>query len=117
MPKEFSVSLYYRQQINFTTGELFRQVYGVLEYLRHVPQYGPELYQLYKYSRLTMVKYDFEIVNLGRTPLEILSGVLPFDEANAASVTQISEKPGTVRKLVSGQGGMDRAKITKKAIA
>lgn len=41
--------------------------------------------------------------------------VLPADEASAASVAQVAEKPGCKRKLVSVQGGMDRASISYNA--
>lgn len=43
--------------------------------------------------------------------------VLPSDEASAASVAQVSEKPGAKRKLVSAQGGLDRATISYSATA
>lgn len=80
-----------------------------------MPEYAPELYALYRYSRVTAVTYDFEVVNLERRPLEVLAGILPLDEAGSATIAQIGEKPGTVRRLVSPLGGMDRAKISKRA--
>lgn len=42
---------------------------------------------------------------------------MPYDEALSASVAQVSEKPTVKRKLVSGQGGIDKATITSTAIA
>lgn len=86
IPLEFSVSLLFRQQFDIKTEQVFRQSYGLLEYLRNVPQYAPELYQIYKYSRVTRVKYHFDTVNLGPRPYEIMGVVLPADEASAASV-------------------------------
>lgn len=56
-------------------------------------------------------------MNLINRPLEVMGGILPFDEASGVSVAQLGEKSGTVRKLVSGAGGMDRASITKTCCA
>lgn len=113
MPKELAVSLLFRQQFDAQTDRTFRQTYGLLEYFRNVPQYAPELYGLYKYSRVVSVEYHFEVVNLINRPIEVLGGVLPYDEAQNVSVAQLSEKAGTVRKLISGAGGLDKASITK----
>lgn len=42
---------------------------------------------------------------------------MPYDEATSASVAQTAEKPGCVRRLVSGAGGMDKGTITKSGVA
>lgn len=109
MPKELSVSLLFRQQYNVTTSETFRTTYPLIEYLRYIPQYAPELYTLYRYSRVLAVKYRFELINIGGRPLEMFGAVMPFDDASAVSVAQIGEKPGVIRKIVSPAGGIDKA--------
>lgn len=89
----------------------------MLEYLKNVPQYAPELYQLYKYSRVVAVTYHFEVVNLSQRPFEMMGTVMPYDESTSSSVAQASEKPGVVRRLISGAGGIDKAVMTQTCTA
>jgi len=92
-------------------------LHGLLEYFNRVPQYANEFYTIYRFSRVTAVKYHFEVVNRGEEPIEIQGCVLPYQDAVSPSTTQVGEKPGVVRKIVSGRGGMDRAQITKSCVA
>jgi hypothetical protein len=119
MPKEFSVALVDRQQIQINgipagsvTG--YQNVYGLLEFLNKRPLYSNELYLLYKFCRVTAVTYHFEVVNTGLTPIEILFTVCPYvDAVVPPTQAQIGEKPGVVRHIISPQGGMDRRSLTK----
>lgn len=51
-------------------------------------------------------------MNFGGRPLEIMGVTMPYDESTSASATQVAEKAGAVRKIVSAAGGMDKAAIS-----
>lgn len=119
MPKEFSVALVDRQQIALNaipagsaTG--YQNIYGLIEFLNKRPLYSNEFYSLYKFARVTAVSYHFEVVNTGTVPIEVMFTVCPYVDANVPpTVTQIGEKPGVVRHIISSAGGMDRRSISK----
>jgi hypothetical protein len=119
MPKEFSVSLINRQNLSIAVPVAgpTRNFFGLLEYIGKRPLYLAQFYAMYKYSRVLSVNYHFELTNLTAIPFEVAFAILPFSDAGAISLEQVIEKPGSVRRLVSAVGGMDRVTLSKFAVA
>jgi hypothetical protein len=119
MPKEFSVSLINRQNLSITVPVVgpTRNIFGLLEYYGKRPLYMREFYTMYKYSRVVSVNYHFELTNLTAVPFEVAFAIVPVSDAGAISLEQVIEKPGSVRRLVSALGGMDRITLNKFAVS
>jgi hypothetical protein len=119
MPKEFSVSLVNRQNLTIAAPIAVptRNFFGLLEYLGKRPLYCQQFYAMYKYSRVLSVNYHFELTNLTTNPFEVAFAIIPLSDGGTISLEQVIEKPGSVRRVVSGIGGMDRATLQKFAVA
>jgi len=119
MPKNFLVSLVDRAAFVFTatTFDLSKRFFGLIEPLSRKPLYMDQFYLLYKYSRVISVNYHFEIVNTGSVPFEAMFAICPISDANVITETNLGEKPGVIRHLVSAQGGVDKVVISKTCIA
>lgn len=117
MPKEFSVALTDHDIITGGGAAALRYRFGLLEYLGRLPLYLAQFYSMYKYSRVLSVQYHFEAVNTGANPIEMIFGIVPDNDVTGITPVNLVEKPGTVRRLISPQGGFDRASITKFAVA
>ncbi len=118
MPREFSVAIAERsfQQLSaITIPTSF--VYSTLEFLGRTPTYLTQLYAIYKYARVTAVTLETKIVNLAAAPVEAVTAVLPFNEISGYSLEQAVERPGSVRRIVSGAGGIDQATFKKTIVA
>jgi hypothetical protein len=118
MPKEFTVALSHRSNstISAQAAPLYYS-FGILEYLSRQPGYLSQFYSIYKYSRVTAVHFDLEVVGLGAGPSEFIMGVIPFSDFGAITIPDLLEKPGSIRKLVSAAGGMDRIRMRKTCVA
>lgn len=113
LPKEFSVALVDRFQTNTSAVSDLQYSFGLLEYLNRVPTYLSELYTIYRYSRVTWVDFEVTLVNTGSAPIDLIVGVIPQVDTTAVTPAILEQKPGSVRKLVSIAGGMDRVTIRK----
>lgn len=100
---------------SFTAATGFAQRrFGIVEFLAYRPLYCLELYQVWKYVRVTSVDIEFRVVNTSSTvPLVVSLGQCPFSDSGALTPDRAWETPGNVRRLVSVQGGMDRATVRK----
>lgn len=47
----------------------------------------------------------------------MMGAVLPYSDGVSPSTTQVGEKPGVVRKIVSAKGGMDKGVLQKTCVA
>ncbi len=118
MPREFSVALAERsfQQLSAITVPT-QFVYSTLEFLGRTPTYLTELYAIYKYARVTAITLEVKIVNLASAPVEAVIAVLPFSEITGFTLEKAVERPGSVRRVVSGAGGIDQATLKKTITA
>jgi hypothetical protein len=114
MPKELSVSLAYQSQNVYAgTASPVINYFGMLEYLNNNPLYSAQLFQIYRYCKVTSVEIVFDVINTGATPLEVLVGTVPYVEVGALTATRLAEKTTTTRKLISPAGGLDKCRIAK----
>lgn len=114
MPKEFSVSLNVQSDVvvSAATGDAFQNYY-LFEFQSKRPLYMKEFYAMYKFCRVTAAHVRLDICNTGLAALNCSLGVVPFQDIAALTVDKLVEKDGTIRKLVSAQGGMDRIVLEK----
>jgi len=115
IPSEFSISLVNTDYDSFAnTGSYALRRFGIVEFLAYRPLYCLELYQIYKYARITAVQIELKVVNASSTtPLVLALGQCPYADSAGLTPDRAWETPGTRKQLVSVQGGMDRATIRK----
>ncbi len=116
-PKEFSVALTDRTVQSLALGVLNTLVYGVVEYLGRDPMYRSQFYNMYKYSRITAVTVQATLINTSDTPAEMVMAVLPFQDLTGLTLDKLVEKQGSIRKIISPKGGIDKASLSKTAVA
>lgn len=86
---------------------------GILEPIGNVPTYQAALFTLYQRARIRGVKMTVTVINTGAEPIELVANALPYNWLSISpTLAEIIDKPGSVRRLVSGVGGMDRATLT-----
>jgi hypothetical protein len=118
MPLEFSVALRARDVLTVSASAILNSlVFSPIEYLGRTPQYMDELYAIYRYSRVTAITINAIVTNLGTAPVEVAIATMPYNDISSITLEKVIERPGSVRRLVSKSGGMDRATLTKTVIA
>jgi hypothetical protein len=115
MPTEFSVSLCNTDYDFFSTGTSYSiRKFGLVEFLAYRPLYCLELYQIYKYARITAVDFELRVNNTSTTiPLMAAIGFVSNADAAAMTPDRFWERPTTTRKNMSVQGGMDKVVLRK----
>jgi len=115
IPNELSVSLVNTDYDTFGVQASFvTRKFGIVEFLSYRPLYCLELYQIYKYARITAVQIELRVVNQSTSsPLMVALGFCPNADHSALTSDRAWETPGTVRRLMSVQGGMDRGVLKK----
>lgn len=115
IPNEFSVALVNTDYDAFPpSGSYVSRKFGIVEFLSYRPLYCLELYQIYKYARITAVDIELRVVNQStNTPLIAALGMCPNSDAAGLVPDRAWETPGTVRKLMSVQGGIDKCVLRK----
>jgi len=74
----------------------------------------PELYEIYRYARITAVHIQMEVTNTGSVPLAIATATLPFASISlTGSPLALMERPRSVFKSCAGSGGVSKAVIRK----
>jgi hypothetical protein len=117
MPEELSVALRFqdRDQYNLTASPIIKG-FGLLEFLNQRPLYSAELFQIYRYCKITRVDILFEVCNQISQPIQAITGFLPFVDIAGITADRLSEKIDSVRRLMSPQGGLDRVIIRKSYV-
>jgi hypothetical protein len=115
LPTELSVSLTNTDYDQFATPTSFSvRKFGMLEFLSYRPLYCLELYQIYKYARITAVDFELRVNNTSTTtPLMAAIGFVSNADVSGMTPDRFWERNSTVRKNISVQGGMDRAVLRK----
>lgn len=93
------------------------RVQPLFEYNSIFPGMSPELFQIYRLSRIKAISISMEVVNTSTTPLTATVVCLPYAIATAiVDPRNISSIPGSVTRQVGIATGMSRAKIAKTYI-
>lgn len=115
MPAEFSVALVNTDYDAFGPGASFvSRKFGIVEFLAYRPLYCLELYQIYKYARITAIEVELRVCNQSLTgPIVAALGMCANSDHASLTPDRAWETPGTVRRFLSVQGGMDRGSLRK----
>lgn len=115
IPNELSVALVNTDYDAFGPGASFvSRKFGIVEFLAYRPLYCLELYQIYKYARITAVDIEVRVCNQSLTgPIVVALGMCPNSDYAGLTPDRAWETPGTVRRFLSVQGGMDRGTVKK----
>lgn len=113
MPKELSVALRSYDSTSASGSATFAASYGLVEFLNIRPLFAAQLFTIYRYCKITAVDIDFTIVNAGAVPLQVAVGYVPQTLAGAMTQERLTEKAGSIRRLISATGGMDRVTIRR----
>lgn len=93
------------------------RVQPLFEYNTAFPGMSPELFQIYRLSRIKAISISMEVVNTSTTPLTATVVCLPYAIATAiVDPRNISSIPGSVTRQVGIATGMSRAKIFRTYI-
>lgn len=116
MPRELSVALDNTDYMAFnpSSPSYVFQIFGMTEFLSYRPLYLLELYQIYKYARVTAVTFEFRVTNQSTTlPVMMAIGTSAYSDASGMTPDRFWERTTTIRKQVSVQGGLDRGVLRK----
>lgn len=116
LPKQFQVNLRATYTDQRTGGQVDQaaRVQALFEYGGTFPAMTPELFQIYRLSRIKAIGISMEVINTSSTPLTATICCLPYAIATAVvDPRNISSIPGSVTKQVGLSTGMSRAKIVK----
>lgn len=115
IPSELSVALVNTDYDNHDISPSFvARKFGIVEFLAFRPLYCLELYQIYKYARITAVEIELRVCNKsGSDPLMMALGMCPNSDFSGLTPDRAWETPGTKRRLLSTKGGMDKGVLKK----
>lgn len=115
IPRNLHVAL--REDIPFvlsgSTGAIDTDLYGLLEPLGRSPSYLSNFYGMYKYMRVKGVEVELTCVNTASYPIRVALATLPHQDVSVAGMTTLIEQPGSLSRLLSPTGGMDRVVFRK----
>jgi hypothetical protein len=114
MPTELSVALKMADETTQILAAPGNLTYGILEFFALRPLYSAQLYQLYRYCKITAVDVNVQLVNTGASTVEVAIGYVPQLEASTATYVRLAEKTGSLRKIISAKGGLDRVTFTRR---
>lgn len=116
LPRTFRVALRSRQSLgpSGSTGLPSLATFGLLEFLSSVPGYTNKLYDMYKWCKILSAEVRYNVANTSTNPVQIVAGVIPNNSTVGLSLDRAAEIAGSTVKLLSTQGGMDKALIQKR---
>jgi len=81
--------------------------------------YAPQLYQIYRFAKITAIHIHMEVVNTSATaPLTVVMCCLPLVRANAITDPRgMSDVPNAITKQVGLSTGMSRVVLNKTYVA
>jgi hypothetical protein len=88
--------------------------FGLLEFLSSVPGYTNDLYDIYKWCKILSTEVTYNIVSTTSNPVQVVCAVLPNNTTLGMTIDRAAEIPGSVVKMLSPQGGLDKVEITRK---
>jgi len=94
-------------------------LFPLLEYNARLPFYASQLYQIYRFSRITAIHVQMEVVNTSSTaPLTAVMCCLPLVRANAITDPRgMADVPNALCKQVGLSTGMSRVVLNKTYVS
>jgi hypothetical protein len=78
-----------------------------------LPLYIDAFYQIYDWSIIKQVDFEFTAINLDSVPYDIVLGVVPYYQAASITLDQLKETNGSVVKSLGLSTGQSRSVIRK----
>jgi len=121
LPHEFQISLKRTATDERTGGQTTQAAtkWPLLEFNGVLPLFAAELYQIYRFCRITAIHLQMEVVNTSSTqPLTCVMCVLPLVRVNAITDPRgMSDIPNALTKQVGLSTGFSRVVLNKTFVA
>jgi len=88
-------------------------VFGMIEPLGLDLAYTTFLYGIYRYLKVTAVTIQVHVSNQSTVPVNVVLFALPFSAMATVTPLQATNSRGSVKRVLSAVGGMDRANLSK----
>lgn len=91
------------------------KIFGMMDFYNQLPSYVASFYQIYKYARINALHLHFEMVSTGEAPMIVAADILPYTQANSASVDPhfIASRPRAISRITGGSTGMSKTTLNK----
>lgn len=121
LPHEFQCALVYKKHDERTGGQTTpaNWVQAMCEYDTHLPRFAPELYQIYRQSRIMAIDVRMSVVNTTATePLLCAIGVLPFVDASVSTLSPqvFADWPRATVFQVGVLNGLSMKSVTRRYV-
>jgi len=116
LPNEFSAALRFNTATSVTTGGSVLSKNGLCEFLNNVPGFALQMFQLYKYCRVTAVDAHFEVQNMSTNTdvVNVVLATIPSSDTSTVTWAIASNTPGAINKTVGPSSGTSRAVFRKR---
>jgi hypothetical protein len=110
VPTQFHVKLPWTQR---TVGTNPIGIQCLTAYTDNLPLYIDAFYQIYDWSMIKQVDFEFTAINLDSVPYDIVLGVVPYYQAASITLDQLKETNGSVVKSIGLSTGQSKCVIKK----
>jgi len=121
LPHEFQIALKMTRTDERTGGQTTQAAtkWPLLEFNANLPMFAAQLYQIYRFARITAIHLQMEVVNTSSTqPLTCVMCVLPLVRVNAITDPRaVSDVPNAITKQVGLSTGMSRVVLNKTYVS
>jgi hypothetical protein len=110
IPTQFQVKLPWTQR---TVGTSPIGIQCLTAYTDNLPLYIDAFYQIYNWSIIKQIDFEFSAINLDTVPYDIVLGVVPYYQAATITLDQLKETNNSVVKTLGLSTGQGRSVIKK----
>jgi hypothetical protein len=110
VPTQFHVRLPWTQR---TVGTSPIGIQCLTAYTDNLPLYLDAFYQIYDWSIIKQIDFEFTAINLDTVPYDIVLGVVPYYQAASVTLDQLKETNCSVVKSLGSSAGQGRSVIKK----
>lgn len=112
LPNELSVALRSTQFYSRAAASTYSKYNnGMMELLGAAPGYSAQLYQIYKYARVTAVSIRVEIQNESTQSLLAVLAPCAYSDISAVTVNELSQIPTAINRTVGPTAGFSRCVV------
>jgi len=109
LPNQLCTALKWQENFNYAGSTVTkRNYYGLLEFLNQVPGYGLQLYQIYKYCRVTGVEIFIELQNAATESVSVTLGVCDWPDFSGLNAVTFAQTPGAENRLLGSNNAASR---------
>ena len=91
------------------------KIFGMIDFYNQLPSYAASFYQIYKYARINALHLHLETVSTDVAPIIVAADILPYTQANSASVDPhfIASRPRAISRICAGSTGTSKTTLSK----